>query len=51
MIGYLLSMIGSIASLFDGVSAMKIIDVLFAAASAVLLFFYSKYAKEIRTVE
>lgn len=50
-IGYVLSVFGSISSLFDGVSVMRIIGLLFAAASAVLMFFYSKYAKEIRTVE
>lgn len=50
-IGYTLSMIGAISTLFEGVTAMRIVNLLFAAASAVLMFFYSKYAKEIRTQE
>lgn len=50
-IGYTLSVIGAISALFEGVTAMRIVNLLFAAASAVLMFFYSKYAKEIRTQE
>lgn len=51
MIGSVLSVIGQAASLVSGVTLMMIVNLLFAAASVVLLFFYRKYAKEICTEE
>lgn len=50
-IGYVLSLIGSISAMAEGVTVMKIVDALFAGATAVLMFFYAKYAKEVRTRE
>ena len=51
MIGCVLTTISSITALADGADLMKIANLLFAAAATVLLFFYRKYAKEIRTEE
>ena len=51
MICSALSTVGTVFEVVKGASVLLVLDMLFTAATTVLLFFYSKYAKEIRTVE
>ena len=53
IIGYVFATISNIAALFNGEGDMlfKILDVMITVASAVLMFFYIKCARQIRTKE
>lgn len=51
MICSALSTITSVTEVVKGASLLLVLDMLVAAGTTVLLFFYSKYAKEIRTVK
>ena len=51
MLGSVLSVISGVATQLDGVTVNGILNVLISASTGVLLFFYSKYAKAIRTAE
>ena len=50
---YALSTIGGVVELFNGNGdlVMKVLEVVISAASAMLLFYYTKLAKQVRTTE
>ena len=52
-LGYVFNAIGAGSVLFSGTSrvALNVIDLLFNAAMAVVLFFYSKFAAQVRALE